>query len=180
MGNCSHVTIVMMRQYHFKKGIQQMRPKIEELRSRHIKIICKDHINVKCFPLSSCKEHARSFLRTAVSSAWKTGFHVTRAERPSMPPGKKNSVRYLLGLSISSIAERSFCLAFLLIWDPRQTFTRLVNCFVEYSCSKKEDANLVHWYTWVWSMQKKNRQIDNQDSVGSYWALQISGKQWKL
>lgn len=60
-----------------------------------------------------------------------------------MPLRKKSSVHYLLGLSISSIAARSFCLAFLLIWDPRQTFTRLVSCFVEYSCSKKKDPNLV-------------------------------------
>ena len=60
MDNCSHVTIVMMRQYHFKEGIQQTRPKIEELRSRHIKIICEHHVNVSC-PLSSGKEHHQVF-----------------------------------------------------------------------------------------------------------------------
>jgi hypothetical protein len=59
-----------------------------------------------------------------------------------MPLRKGSFAHYLLGLSISSIAARSFCLAFLLIWDPRQTFTKLVNCFVEYSCSQKEDRNL--------------------------------------
>ena len=144
-----------MRQYHFKEGIQQTRPKIEELRSRHIKIICEHHVNVS-FPLSSGKEHHK-FSQDSCQQCMKPGFHVRCAERPSMPLRKKDCVHYLLGLSISSIAERSFCLAFLLIWDPRQTFTRLVSCFVEYSCSKKEDSNLVHWYTCVWSMQKKNR-----------------------
>lgn len=145
----------------------------------------KNHLRtphkLQCFPLSSWKEHAQSFLRTAVSSAWKTGFHVMCAKRPSMPLRKKDCVHYLLGLSISSIAERSFCLAFLLIWDPRQTFTRLVSCFVEYSCSKKEDSNLVHCNTCVRSMQKKNRHrwiIRTQ--WGNYWALPISEKQWKL
>lgn len=54
----------------------------------------------------------------------------------------KSCVNYRLGLSMSSIAARSFCLAFLLICDPRQTFTRLVSCFVEYSCPKKENPSL--------------------------------------
>lgn len=76
--------------------------------------------------------------QTVVRRAWKVGFHAIRVERRSMALRKENCVHYLLGLSISSIAARSFCLAFLLIWDPRQTLTRLVSCFVEYSCSKKE------------------------------------------
>lgn len=42
---------------------------------------------------------------------------------------------YLFGRSMSSIAARSFCRAFLLMWDPRQTLTRLVSCFIEYSWS---------------------------------------------
>lgn len=46
------------------------------------------------------------------------------------------SLNYLLGLSRSSIAANSFCLAFLLMCVPRQTFTKLVSCLVEYSCPK--------------------------------------------
>lgn len=62
MDNCSHVTIVMMRQYHFKEGIQQTRPKIEELRSRHIKIICEHHVNFSVFHFPAVKSMHKVFL----------------------------------------------------------------------------------------------------------------------
>lgn len=44
---------------------------------------------------------------------------------------------------MSSIAANSFCRAFLLMWVPRQTFTRLVNCLAEYSWAKKANHILV-------------------------------------
>lgn len=121
-----------------------MRLKVEEKRSEHIKVIWEYHTNFtvfhfpvgknmhKVFLADSCQERMTNWLSRHI--CWEE-INATR---------KKNCVHYLLGLSISSIAARSFCLAFLLIWDPRQTFTRLVSCFVEYSCSKKEDRNSVH------------------------------------
>lgn len=64
-------------------------------------------------------------------------------------------LNYLLGLSKSSIAASSFCLAFLLMWDPRQTFTKLVSCFVEYSYTKETNHSLVSSKQNI-SAQKKN------------------------
>lgn len=50
--------------------------------------------------------------------------------------GLLRSSVYLLGLSMSSMAARSFWRAFLFICEPRQTFTKLASCFMEYSCTK--------------------------------------------
>lgn len=66
---------------------------------------------------------------------------------------------YLLGLSMSSIAANSFCLAFLLMWEPRQTFTRFVNCLVEYSWPKKVNHFLVSR-----KQAKKNKSIVKRNS----------------
>ena len=49
------------------------------------------------------------------------------------PDRQRPAPVYLFGRSMSSMAARSFWRAFLLMCEPRQTFTRLASCFMEYS-----------------------------------------------
>lgn len=127
----------------------------------HIKVIWEHHTNFSVFHFSAGKNMHKDFLADNSQECMKNWLSCHICWEKINAIEKKESVHYLLGLSISSIAARSFCLAFLLIWDPRQTFTRLVSCFVEYSCSggEKKDPNLICWKTRIWSMQGKNRQI---------------------
>lgn len=55
------------------------------------------------------------------------------------------SVVYLLGLSMSSMAARSFCRALLFICEPRHTFTRLASCFMEYSWTETKVIHMLEW-----------------------------------
>lgn len=115
---------------------------------------------LQCFPFPTWKEHAQRFLSRQQSGVHEKLAFMSYMLREDQCIEKKECVHYLLGLSISSIAARSFCLAFLLIWDPRQTFTRLVSCFVEYSCSGgKKRSKFSMLKDMYWSMQGKNRQI---------------------
>lgn len=64
---------------------------------------------------------------------------------------------YLFGRSMSSIAARSFCLALLLMWEPRQTLTRLASCFMEYSCSNTNSMKEQIHFTVVKTFTHKSK-----------------------
>lgn len=137
MYNCSHIIVMTIRSFQEKVTIK--RRKI--WRNWSIKAAWAHHTQLSIFYFPAQKDMLQVFLEENYQECKKNRLSCVQAERRSMP-SRKSSVHYRLGLSISSIAARSFCLAFLLICDPRQTFTRLVNCFVEYSCPKRENPNV--------------------------------------
>lgn len=149
--------------------------------SEHIKVIWEHHTNFSVFHFPVGKNMHKDFLADNSQECMKNWLSCHISWEKINAIEKKECVHYLLGLSISSIAARSFCLAFLLIWDPRQTFTRLVSCFVEYSCSrKKKKRSKFSTLKDMYLINARKEQADTQFSVDSDQALQISEKQRKL